>query len=280
MSITSFTLTLNEEKNIENCINSIKNFVDRMIVLDGSSTDNTVSLAKKLGSEVIVSNDSYLSRVNYALKQLDFQTTWVLFIDADEIIPKEAINEILFLTKKYENTDVNAIVFKYRITFLNKELRYGGNVLKKIAIFKPNTVIIDDTLLDQRTRLKTGRSIILKTNCIHNDFKGIKSWSQKHVNYAELAMKDYFDNLENRKNLDSSQNKNLGDVKKFLKYKLYYKLPMGLRAKIYYFYRYYLLFGFLDGKKGKIYIYLQAYWYRFLVDSLIFENKINEVKKR
>jgi len=279
MNITSFTLTFNEEKNIENCMNSIKGFVDRMIILDGGSTDNTVSIAKKAGAEVIISNDSYLSRVNFALKQLDFKTTWVLFIDADEIIPKEAINEILHLTKKFDSIDVNAIILKYRITFLNKELRYGGNVLKKIAIFKPDSVIIDDTLLDQRIRLKTGRSITLKTNCIHNDFKGVKQWSQKHVNYAELAMIDYFENLGNKKNSGFSQHENLGEFKKFLKYKIYYKLPMGLRAKVYYYYRYYLLFGFLDGKKGKIYIYLQAYWYRFLVDSLIFENKISRVKR-
>ena len=52
---------------------------------------------------------------------------------------------------------------------------------------------------------------------------------------------------------------------------VYYKLPMGLRSHIYYLYRYYLRLGFLDGKEGKIYAFLQAYWYRYLVDAKIYE---------
>ena len=52
---------------------------------------------------------------------------------------------------------------------------------------------------------------------------------------------------------------------------LYYKLPLGLRAHLYYIYRYYIKLGFLDGKEGKIYAFLQAYWYRFLVDAKIYE---------
>ena len=52
----------------------------------------------------------------------------------------------------------------------------------------------------------------------------------------------------------------------------YYKLPMGMRAHLYYLYRYYMLRGFLDGKEGKIYAFLQAYWYRYLVDAKIYES--------
>lgn len=54
---------------------------------------------------------------------------------------------------------------------------------------------------------------------------------------------------------------------------VYYKLPIGLRAWMYYIYRYYFRFGFLDGKEGKIYHFLQAYWYRFLVDAKIYEHE-------
>ena len=46
---------------------------------------------------------------------------------------------------------------------------------------------------------------------------------------------------------------------------------MFFRAHIYFIYRYYLRFGFLDGTEGKIYTFLQAYWYRYLVDAKIFE---------
>lgn len=54
---------------------------------------------------------------------------------------------------------------------------------------------------------------------------------------------------------------------------VYYKLPIGFRSHLYYLYRYYIKLGFLDGKEGKIYAFLQAYWYRYLVDAKIYECK-------
>jgi hypothetical protein len=60
-------------------------------------------------------------------------------------------------------------------------------------------------------------------------------------------------------------------IKRFIKYGIYYKLPIGTRAHIYYLYRYYFKLGFLDGKEGKILAFLHAYWYRFLVDAKIYE---------
>ena len=51
---------------------------------------------------------------------------------------------------------------------------------------------------------------------------------------------------------------------------------MGFRAKLYYIYRYYFKLGFLDGKEGKIFAFLQAYWYRFLVDAKIYEKQVNK----
>lgn len=64
----------------------------------------------------------------------------------------------------------------------------------------------------------------------------------------------------------------LGDKNKTLNY-----VPaadeIGFRSHLYYLYRYYIKLGFLDGKEGKIYAFLQAYWYRYLVDAKIYECK-------
>ena len=63
------------------------------------------------------------------------------------------------------------------------------------------------------------------------------------------------------------------DAKSWFKMNVYYKLPIGFRSHLYYLYRYYIKLGFLDGKEGKIYAFLQAYWYRYLVDAKIYECK-------
>ncbi len=61
------------------------------------------------------------------------------------------------------------------------------------------------------------------------------------------------------------------NIKQKQRRNFYYKLPLFFRAKIYYWYRYYIQLGFLDGREGKIFIYLQAYWYRFIVDAKLYE---------
>ena len=81
------------------------------------------------------------------------------------------------------------------------------------------------------------------------------------------------DYLNREKSQDREALHGSAKFKRFVKFKIYYKLPMGMRAKLYYWYRYYLKLGFLDGKEGKIFAFLQAYWYRFLVDAKIYERK-------
>lgn len=58
----------------------------------------------------------------------------------------------------------------------------------------------------------------------------------------------------------------------------YYRLPKFFRAHLYFIYRYYIRLGFLDGPEGKIFHYLQAYWYRFLVDAKLYECEKNGTK--
>lgn len=61
--------------------------------------------------------------------------------------------------------------------------------------------------------------------------------------------------------------------KRWLKEQVYARLPSTLRASFYFFYRYILGRGFLDGKEGFFFHFLQAYWYRTLVEAKLFELK-------
>ena len=66
--------------------------------------------------------------------------------------------------------------------------------------------------------------------------------------------------------------------KRVVKNSGYYKLPKFFRAHLYFVYRYYIRLGFLDGVEGKIFHFLQAYWYRFLVDAKLYECEKKGVK--
>jgi hypothetical protein len=60
-------------------------------------------------------------------------------------------------------------------------------------------------------------------------------------------------------------------MKRWLKQKVYARLPLGLRALLYFLYRYFLRLGFLDGWQGLAFHFLQGFWYRFLVDVKVHE---------
>jgi glycosyltransferase involved in cell wall biosynthesis len=272
-TITTIILTYNEEKNISECINSFKGITDRIVILDGLSKDNTVQIAKNLGVEVYQKNCGYFDRFKFGMTVVGNTTDWILFIDADERLTPESLKELKELCDKYVHSEINGIVVNYRVNFMGKELKYGASVLKKLRVFKPGLAFMEDIKLDQHIRLKKGKLAYMKSFFLHKDYKGIANWSIKHIQYADWASEDYRLKKKNIQEAETNGLEKSAKLKRILKYKVYYKLPMGLRAWMFYFYSYYLRLGFLDGREGRIYTFLHAYWYRFLVDTMVFENE-------
>lgn len=277
-TITTVTLTYNEESNIQKCLESVREIADRMVVLDGYSKDRTVNIAKSLGAEVFQKDCGYFSRFQFGMEKIKFSTDWILFIDADERFTLQSSRELKEMCDKYASTDVNGIIVNYRVNFMGKELRHGASLLKKLRVFKFGTAFMEDIKLDQHIRLKYGKLAYMKSFLLHEDYKGLSSWSLKHIRYAELAAEDYLCKQARKEIVETKGLEKSARKKRLLKYSVYYRIPSGLRAWCFYFYKYYLRLGFLDGKEGKIYAFLHAYWYRFLVDAMIEEQKRTERK--
>lgn len=266
--ITAIVLTKNEKMNIEDCIKSIEGVVKRIIVVDSYSQDNTVELARRCGAEVYQHPfKNYASQYMYAVEIAKIETVWVLRIDADERLTKESAIELNMLCQENMETDVTGIVLRFKKNFLGKNLYHGGVYpWKKLSCYKTNAGVIENRYMDEHIVLNFGKCIQAKCDSLHFDFKTLEYFIDKHNWYSSRETVDYFNNTENAK-------PDQLDVKSWLKMNLYYKLPMGWRAHLYYIWRYYILLGFLDGKEGAIYAFLQAYWYRYLVDAKIYECK-------
>lgn len=269
--ITAIILTKNEELNIEKCIKSIEPIVRRILVIDSFSDDNTVQIAGDLGAEVhehIFEN--YSKQFIYGLENFNISTKWVLRIDADEELTQQAREEIEKLCNENANTDINGIVIRFEVNFMGRKLKHGGIYpFKKLNIFKYGIGYMEERCMDEHIVLKSGRYTEITTDCIHKDFKDLTYWINKHNWYASREVQDYFLKRDETANLEGYERK--AGIKRLVKFKIYYKLPMGMRAYLYYLYRYYIKRGFLDGTEGKIFAFLQAYWYRFLVDAKIYE---------
>lgn len=270
--LTAIILTLNEEKNIRECIGSIQGLAKRIVVVDSFSTDNTVAIAQELGAEVL--QHEFVNQAQqfiYALDTLEIDTKWILRIDADERFTEKSREELERLTSEHADDEVNGIVVRFEVSFMGKALRHGGIYpIKVLRIFKKGHAHMEARNMDEHIVINEGRSIEMKNDCLHQDFKSLYAWVERHNKYSNREVVDYF----NRQNAqEGTALHGSAKFKRFVKFKIYYKLPMGLRAKLYYWYRYYLKLGFLDGKEGKIFAFLQAYWYRFLVDAKIYEKK-------
>lgn len=275
--LTAIILTKNEEKNITYCIESIKAIVKRIVVVDSYSSDKTVELAKELGADILVHPfETYAKQFLYGLEESNIDTKWILRIDADERLTPESAMEIEQLCNENESTDVNGLILRFEVCFMGRKLRHGGIYpFRKLLVFKKGSGTIEDRNMDEHIVLFTGRSVEVKHDSEHHDYKDLTYWVDKHNWYSDREVLDYYENMQR----DAGKMDRHAGLKRFIKYKIYYKLPMGMRAHLYYMYRYYFKLGFLDGKEGKIFAFLQAYWYRFLVDAKIIEQEGKRQKK-
>lgn len=279
--LTVIILTFNEEKNIEKCVSSTRNLAKRVVIVDSYSDDSTVSIAKDLGCEVVFHEfvnqaDSF----NYALKILDISTKWVLRLDADEQLTSDSAEEISKFIEENDETDVNGALLRFNVNFLGRELRHGGIYpFRKLVLFKKGKAHMEQRHMDEHIVLDEGSYLPLKCDSLHCDYKDLSTWIDKHNKYSSREVLDYLNFCDNSEGRCQKKLNFSARIKRFIKTKIYYKLPMGTRAHFYYIYRYYFKLGFLDGKEGKIFCFLQAYWYRFLVDAKIYESELAQKDK-
>lgn len=86
--------TYNEEKNIGDCLESVKDIADEIVVVDGSSTDKTREIANEYGARVIKTSNPRIFHINKQKVLVAAKYDWILQIDADERLSKSLVDEI------------------------------------------------------------------------------------------------------------------------------------------------------------------------------------------
>ena len=157
---------------------------------------------------------------------------------------------------------------------MGKCLKHGGSKKRKLMIFKNGIGRIEDRKRDAHTILSKGTSIALKEKFLHYDFKDLSDYIGKYNLYATREMQDYIAYLQGA-SPDINTDRKIQKTRK-MKFGLYYKMPKFIRAWMWFVYNYYFRLGFLDGKEGYIYYFLECYWYRYLVDAKIYEYEISK----
>lgn len=267
-SLTAIILTKNEEDNIGDCIKSIKNIAERIVLVDSFSTDDTVKIAQDMGAEVVAhAFENYAKQYQYAVDTFQITSTWTLRIDADERLTTASSLELEHLCDENETTEVSGVELRFKKNFLGRDLLHGGVYpWRKMNCYKTRMGKIEQREMDEHIVLSGGKIARMKEDSLHLDRTTVEFFTDKHNWYSSREAMDYINSQGDH--ADDKMN-----VRTWIKMKFYYRLPLGMRAHIYYLYRYYIRLGFLDGKPGKIYTFLQAYWYRYLVDAKIYEKE-------
>ena len=275
LSLGVIILTYNEEIHIERCINSVKSIASQIIVIDSFSTDNTVALAENMGATVLQNKweNNHAKQLNWGLENAPFTTDWILRIDADEIVTPELVEEIKEKLPLLNNEVTGVVLPRYNY-FMGKKIERGTGVLKILRLFRKNKAVCENKIMDEHMVLLEGRSIEFSNYMIDNNLKNLTWWTTKHNNYSIREMIVLVTNEFNlTPNLNFDEKLSEGaKQKRNLKTK-YARMPLFWRAGAYFIYRYIVKGGFLEGKEGFLWHFLQGFWYRMLVDAKIYELK-------
>ena len=292
VDLTVVILTKNEEKHLRKCVESFRGLAKRFVVVDSFSDDGTEALCGELHKEMQAYGGAldlykntfvdYSTQLNWGLRHTDIGTEWVMRMDADEELTQELAAEIGERLHAVQ-PPANGIILRRRVYFMGRWIKHGDRYPERLLrIFRNGKALCEQKIMDEHMLLLEGGTAEFRHDLIDNNQKGLEWWTAKHNWYSNREVLDYQMFLSNAPRegmlLENGISTAQAKRKRKIKNSGYYRLPKFWRAHLYFLYRYYIRLGFLDGAEGKIFHFLQAYWYRFLVDAKMYECEKNGTK--
>lgn len=276
LDLSVIILTYNEELHIRRCLENVSGFAKTIIVVDCFSTDRTKAICEEFGNVRFVEHawpGNQAAQFNWAIDNLEIETEWILRLDADEYLLPELVEE-LQQTLPTLPSDVTGIELKRRHIFMGKWVKHGIYPVVIMRLFRKGKGRYDERLMDEHLSLHSGSAITLQNDFCDHSLISISDYCRKHINYAQREACEVLNELYQLKE-ETVTETNLGKQAS-AKHKTksgYNRLPLFLRSFAYFLYRYILRGGFLDGKEGFLFAFIQGWWYRTLVDANIFACK-------
>jgi glycosyltransferase involved in cell wall biosynthesis len=190
--ISAVVSAFNEEKNIERCLKSLR-FTDEIVVVDNSSTDDTVKIAKKYTNKIFSQkNEPSLIDIQ---KNFGFEKAsgdWILSVDADEEVSPELTREIKEVIKKKNN--INGYWIPRKNIIFGKFIEHTGWYPDpQLRLFRRGKGKFVKTHVHEPIKLD-GESAYLKAHLIHHHYTSISEFMNKTINiYAPSEAQDYLD---------------------------------------------------------------------------------------
>lgn len=271
--LTAIILTKNEAIHLARCISSLEGCVERVVVVDSFSTDNTLEIARNAGADVFEHPfRNYADQFNWALDNCKVSSRWTMRIDADEYVDARLAKNIIQRLDGLSEETTGIAVTRY-ISFLGRIIRHGGvSPQQVVKIWRTGLGRVESRWMDEHTVLAKGSIAAFDGALIDENLKDISFWIDKHNRYAIREaidlMNEEYHFFDEQAFLGTSKE---AQSKRKQKKAIYNRAPLLYRALLLFFYRYVVRLGFLDGTAGLSFNLLQTLWYRYLVDLKIIE---------
>lgn len=272
LPITVVVPVKNEERNLPHFFDALRGAFHQVVVVDSSSTDRTVAIAVEHGAKVIQFewNGRYPKKRNWTLRHFEFETPWVLFLDADEFVTPEFIAE---LGKKLPVTHHSGFWLSFENWFMGAPLRHG-DPFQKLALFRvdageyerfPEDSWCDLDMEVHEHPVLSGDIGKIISPIQHHDYRGLRHYIAKHNEYSSWEARRFLW-------LEAQGPDVWQSLTKRQRFK-YRNLDRWWLAWTYFLASYGYRRGFLDGRQGWVFNCMKL---RYFIDIRL---KINEHRR-
>lgn len=253
--------TLNEQRNIVGCLQSVR-WADELVVVDSGSTDGTCELASRCGARVVDFNWNGRApkKKNWALANLSWKNEWVLILDADERITPPLAEE---MKRALSSSVADGYFVNRRFMFLGKWIRHCGYYPSwNLRLFRHGKGRYEnlhsgnsgsgDNEVHEHLVLD-GTSAHLRQDMLHFAYPDIFTWMEKHNRYSNWEAE-----IEARGCGAEMETSPIGAAQARKRRLRVLSRRLPCRPLLRFFYSYVLKLGFLDGYEGYVFCRLLA----------------------
>ena len=260
--ISVVILTKNEEADLPGCLESVA-WCDDVHVLDSLSTDATVEIAQRAGASVVQRKfDNWSSHQNWGLANIPFKHPWVFYLDADERMTAELVQEV---QRAVLNPGENAAFrVQRRDFFLGRWLKHAQTTPFYLRLFRPERMRYER--LVNPISIPDGPVGQIPGFLDHFPFnKGVGHWLERHNSYSSFEASQILENRRQHQSFHAMRAFTCKDFneRRFHQKELFYRLPG--RPLLKWCYMMFVRGAILDGRAGIAYANLQAIYEYFIV---------------
>lgn len=260
--VSAIIFTLNEERNLPSCLNSL-DWCDDIFVVDSHSTDATREICETRKVPFVQhAFEGFGSQRNWALRELPLRYDWVLILDADERVPPELAEELMEISRS-KPLQIGAYRLRRRFYMWGKWLRYSSLYPNWVVRFVHREKVKYINRGHSETQEVIGKVGAARGFLIDENLKELSAWFERQVGYAR---KDAEYELEST--LALSTMKMFFNRDPLLRRGALKTLASSLpfRGFLYFFYSYVIRLGFLDGKSGYVFCRMKA-MYQVMIEA-------------